>query len=469
MKKHLPFLSCLLIVAVLAGYRLSETPPTWMDEGIITQVARNMAISGSHAIQVAPGEYASGSFITTAYTTTVPVALSFSIFGFGIVQSRIVMALFIILLFVAVYLIIRKKDNLSIDWIVAATLLLIATFGPMYGHGRNVLGEVPGMAYMLLGLFMLKKIGEGNRAFGYYLAAGLFLGLAIVTKPIFIVLLPVVILALVLYRKRLFIDMKGVGLLGVALLAPIVIWLYVQFQGDTWEAALRLYSNPNAVQLGNLAYENFRRFFTEAQPLYTLALFILWTLSGIVRYVRTRNIEAHEAIAWGFSLLILLAYLRTAGFYRYFFQAEFLALVFVLSSVEKAIAGFAPRYRTVLLAFAGILIFFHLAQLPSSWVIANRTSTRSASLEKYIGALDPNDRVLFYQVPEAVNFLRPDHRNYYQYVKITDALEIGSSSRRVLQSGEVDAVVIHAEMKGDRQFSRYMKQEPFDRYVILRK
>lgn len=458
---------CFVFVVWMSFYKLTETPPTWMDEGIITQISRNMALNGEYGLQVAPNSFISGGFITTSYPVLVPVSLSFSIFGVGIFQARVIMALFIIGLFISVYIFFRKRYK-GREWFLVGALALLSTFAPLYGQGKNVLGEVPGLFYLMIGLIFLQKIYEQKARTFEYVIAGCFFGLAIVTKPIYILIAPALLLTLILYRTKMQLTTKPYVFFYIALFIPVAIWLLVQFGGESWNTVAQLYSNPNASSdIIAVIIQNIKRFFTEAQPFYTLILFAAWSTGMIWRYRQKKSIYPSELIAYTFSLLVLLAYVRTAGFYRYFFEAEVLALVFFTYSLKDMISH---KYSKLLALTIILLISFQIYQLfTHSWVATYGQSKRSAMLKEYIGAIDPHQSILFYQSPEAVNFLRSDHANYYQFVRITEALALGESSLKVLDTHEVDRIVTSREFKDDPRFAGYLTTSEFDRYVILSK
>lgn len=472
MRQHIFFGLCLAFVVTLSLYNLTESPPTWMDEGVITQVARNMALNNEHAIQTAPGEFLSGSYITTGYPVTFPIYISFLLFGIGILQARVIMAIFIILLFSALYILLQKNEGTrDSKWFLYITLLLVASFAPLYGQGKNVLGEVPGLCYLILSFIFLQKMYTGVYKNYQAILAGLFLGLAIVTKPIYLLIALATVITFFLYREKLFSDQKKISLCIIFLVLPILVWLMIQFQGDTLANVTSLYSNPNAEPFGNVLLSNLTRFFTEAQPLYTLLLFLAWTITGTIRWTRRKLIKPVEVLAWIFSGLILLAYLRTAGFYRYFFPAEILSLIFFVDSVKEVIA---EKYHRSFLVCLALLVCFQLHQtFFNSWISVHNEGYRSARLSEHIGKIDPSYSIFFYQVPEAVNFLNPNHKNYYQYIKISSALALGEEFRKELTKGTTDLIITTSDSAENPLlsplFSKYHKKESFDRYVILSK
>jgi 4-amino-4-deoxy-L-arabinose transferase-like glycosyltransferase len=465
MRKHIPFIVGLLIVIFLSTYELTESPPTWMDEGIFSQVARNMALHGEHGMQVAPGEFENGIYITTSYTVTGPIALSFLMFGPGIFSARIVMVLFIIAGYCAFYVLIRRKLS---GWPLILSLLLVAFFAPLYGHGRNVMGEVPGTVYFLLGLVFLMRIHGGKRDLREYVLAGLFAGIATVTKPIYVLIIPAMLIPLFVYRRELFDAKKNVAGYFVSAAIPFTLWFCIQFGGTSFDSIISLYANPNDIDVWVMMKENARRFFTELQPMYTLGLFGLWTISAIFRIKKDSlrgAISPKELAAWILSLLILVMYLRTAGYYRYFFVAELLAIIFVLPSVLSAVSS---RFTKPILICFTLLVLFHAYQtLFSSWTSAHTDGNRAALLTKYVSTIADDKKIFFYQVPEAVNFLPASHTNYHQYIRINSALENGSGQVGLLDDGEMDVVLTNSELVQDPVFGKYKVETSFDRYVIL--
>src|SRR5689334_17644483 len=103
---RIPLLVGAIIVAIVAStYKLSEAPGIWFDEGFYTQMAMNFAEAGQ-VLQIAPHEYVSSSYTTVGYPLIAPVALSFKLFGVGVLQGRAVMAAFILLFLISSYVLI---------------------------------------------------------------------------------------------------------------------------------------------------------------------------------------------------------------------------------------------------------------------------------------------------------------------------------------------------------------------------
>ena len=315
----------IICVAFLSTYKLTESPPTWMDEGIIIQIAHNVAVHGVYGLQTAPGIFASPAHVSTGFPVILPIVLSFMLFGINLFSARLIMVLFIFGLFILVYLYMRQYGTRVAVWSMA----LLATFAPIYGQGKNVLGEVPGLFFLLLFLCLLRRLGDGFREKRLFVLLGLAGGLSVATKPIFLLLLPAFCVVAFVYRKSAQFSRQQYLLFFLSLIVPILAWMWLQFPETSLSSVLTFYSNPSSVNLVTAVRQNVIRFFAELQPAYTLFLFGIWLISLLYRYRTKKNVTPTELCACIFSLLIIIAYTRTMGVYRHFFTAEFLSLMYL--------------------------------------------------------------------------------------------------------------------------------------------
>jgi len=173
------------LVVFFSSFHLFESPQTWTDEGLIIQSAEGLLHTGRAALPVAPGVFDQGWYITTGYPVTLPVAGMFSIFGVSLEAARLVMLAFLICFFAALFLYSRRAIGGTAAWF---GFFLLVFFGPLYGDGRNVLGEIPGLLFIVLSLFPLIRGEVLTRKESMWI--GVWAGFAVATKPIFILLLP---------------------------------------------------------------------------------------------------------------------------------------------------------------------------------------------------------------------------------------------------------------------------------------
>jgi Dolichyl-phosphate-mannose-protein mannosyltransferase len=430
------------VLIYFATDRLTETPPTWFDEGVIVQVAINNSLHDKDVIQVAPNIYETATYVTSGFTFLEPISWSFSVFGIGLLQARVVMVVFIMLtvatFFTFVYFLFGRLAAL-------ASLALLITFPPLYGQGKNVLGEVPGLFYMvgfLLAFYRLEQNKyEGAR---WYVAAAVAAGLCVATKPIFILLLPAVAVAIALRYRSITFHWKYIGLGLTSFLIPIGIWFFGRFTtSDSLAQLLTYYSNPYAIpDLHAKVLDNIARFFGEAAPAYFALMMVVWAAAIALRAWRREKISIAETIVFVFALLVTAAYLRTEGWYRYFFLAEVPALV-MLPFALKRVADEIFMQKTALSVWACLVIFFLAVQtnqlLVGSWVAQHGERTTTHDLQTYMATL-PKDALFFvYNTPIAVIFL--PNQNYYQYLELNTAVHLGTDQLPALEQGIPDYVV----------------------------
>lgn len=453
-------------------FRLTESPATWMDEGAIDQVAINLAQSGVYGYQIAPRHFISAEFLTTGYPVVYPVVLSFLLFGKSLFSARIVMVLFLFLLAALSYWYSRMHDkNGELQPLLPVfSLLLLITFAPLYGHGKNVLGEVPGFTFFLSSLLLLMLFERGYRPWWLSSVIGVLLGLSMATKPLYLVLiLPPALFVIFLLKRKVF-SLKEKILCVVGMFLPLMWWVIVQSGGGSF-LSIFLYGNPNSTSLLTLLRGNSVRFFSESQPIYCLVLVLFWWAGSVIRERKGILISAAESIALIFSVLNLLSFLTTRGFYRYLFPVEVLALLFLPHALYSIIRlKWDPRRAfqysiallVVLIGMQSYQLFFH------SWISESRISARAAILTQELGALSPRQSIFFYHVPEAIIFL--PHNNYYQYLKFADTVERGKEFLPLLTQGKVDYLLVDVRFSTSSPLlALYKEKSHFDKYTLYEK
>jgi 4-amino-4-deoxy-L-arabinose transferase-like glycosyltransferase len=111
-------------------------------------------------------------------------------------------------------------------WVGLATVLAFAAFTQIgaFAHGRSVIGEPAAIAFLLWGAVALIRARQTADT-RLYLATGLFLGLAILSKSQFIVLVPTLLAVWLLGRgSTASVSLKQLCLMLVALAIPLGLW-----------------------------------------------------------------------------------------------------------------------------------------------------------------------------------------------------------------------------------------------------
>jgi hypothetical protein len=202
-----------------AGLWNLSGPPMWWDEGWTLAVARTWVEHG-HYGRLLAGQLAPPG-LEAAFTVTAPIALAFKLFGVGIWQGRLFGVGCLVGAVALMYLLALRLYDRRVAFGTLFVLLLMPMHPQLHAliMGRQVLAELPMLAYLLAGYVCL--LAALDRSAWYLPVAAALWGMALVTKlqllPFFLVslLLPLG-LALLARRWRTAIVL-GVGLAGVLL------------------------------------------------------------------------------------------------------------------------------------------------------------------------------------------------------------------------------------------------------------
>ncbi|MBN2396110.1 MAG: glycosyltransferase family 39 protein [Candidatus Atribacteria bacterium] len=140
-----------LLIITTSLIQLERQPPLWWDEGWTLVVARNWAVDSFY------GRYLSGELDTPSLAGGFPVvaqvAASFRLFGVGVWQGRLPGVLFLWVAFALLYYLADRLYNQKVA-ISAVIVTLLMSVGPWLNPliiGRQVLGEIPTVFYLLAG------------------------------------------------------------------------------------------------------------------------------------------------------------------------------------------------------------------------------------------------------------------------------------------------------------------------------
>lgn len=466
----------LLIAAFAATYRLSESPATWYDEGFFIQCAMNLAENGVQAMQLAPHEYLSSWSISAGYPLMLPIAASFKLFGVSLLHARAVMVLYLILFLVAAYLFMKREVGTR-SAVIA--LFLLATFPVLYGDGKAVLGEVPALFYLMLTLLTLQALERRQYlSRRLFFLAGLSLGLTFAAKYTAMVAVPALLVALFIKRRSLPRDWLSWVLALLGFIAPVLLWVHFQFAPtDSVGLIFGYMTNPYDTATANilpLMLHNMLSFVTQISPLYLLIAFVPWPLSLYLRKKEGMTVSLAEITAFVFTLFILFAYLLSPGWYKYFFLANCVILMFFPFTalyVFRRLAlpmPFLRRFVWVPYAVCAALVLLQSYQLShSSYVAGYYQSTNTSALEAYFSKEDPSKSVFLYNVPEVAVFLPT--RNFYQYLNPHINQHFGANDLSALTNGTVDLVVVNKAvyLQDPTPFAKYRVMDTVSRYDIL--
>jgi hypothetical protein len=174
----------LLIVATaavvfLAVYRLADYPITWFDEGSHLHVPKALSSFGVYADYSSDGLRYFGPTLGVGPTVLLPIAAMFKIFGIGLLQARVVIVAYLLVSLYLFYRLARTFDNGTVAALALAFLISSRSIA-LLETGRQVLGEVPALCFLLGGFLVWFSAWDGRKE--RLVVAGLLFGAAVITK-----------------------------------------------------------------------------------------------------------------------------------------------------------------------------------------------------------------------------------------------------------------------------------------------
>jgi hypothetical protein len=194
-----------MLTLLLAFVNLPYSPRTWFDEGSHLHVPKTLVRDGVYADISSEGYRYFGPTTGVGPTVMLPIAAVFKLAGVGLLQGRLVISAYLLLAVATIYLLARELYGARLALLALALALAARTlhYEGLTEYGRQVIGEVPGVAFLLLGaLAWVRGLKDVRRALLFSLLAGLGFGMALVTKNQFVLIVPPTLALLALLDWR---------------------------------------------------------------------------------------------------------------------------------------------------------------------------------------------------------------------------------------------------------------------------
>lgn len=472
--KRKEFLLAVIIlwIVFVSFWSFRTNPPYWTDEGIYHQIITNLSDFGIMGLRLSPTTFSDTSLITVGYPVFYPAVVSFGLFGDSVTVLRLTAIGFLLGFLLVTYLLVRNLYGVKYAII---SVLLISLFSPLYGNGKTFLGEVPGMFYFVFGLFIFDyALKIKKRRFLVLFVSGVLLGLAASSKPNFLVILPALAVGFV-WKWREFLITKerrrGTGIMVLGISAAMLIWFLTQFGINTSAGGVFAhYSDPYHIQnIWPTIFTNLKRFTTESTPLHFLLLLTTTMFMLVIKVFRREQLRFIEIVIMAFVGAIMVFYVRTAGWYRYFFPAHLLLFIFFPVSIEFI----SQRFLNISAKRAGIisLSVITLLSVVQFWVMYTERfrigPDEPTVFDQYLNYFDKKESVFFYSVPDIA--ARYHSSNFYQYIKMSKFLSLGSENIELFKKGFFDRVVMR-DKTVDFSFPRcYTREAEINKIIVFKR
>ncbi len=334
-----------LAVYFLVFHNLGRFPAPWFDEGSHLHVPKTLVQYGVYADISSEGFRYYGPTIGVGPTVMLPIAGMFELFGVGLLQARLVMALYLL---AALYVFYRLVEHLAGKWVawLALALLLSSRSVLFLEYGRQLLGEVPGFFFILFALYLwFSKWNESD--WKRLSLIGLLFGLAMITKYQYLLFLaPALILSWLLdifhYKTS---SHRNFLVPGIVAAGSFGIWqlLTLQYLGPSTameNLALLRASAEGAAFNFNLAQlaANFGELTSRAAYMGALIPALLYGF--FISLSRTREGQKWSVIFLLAALNLVWYVVASIGWIRYAFLGLALASLFIARLFHELTDGF---------------------------------------------------------------------------------------------------------------------------------
>jgi eukaryotic-like serine/threonine-protein kinase len=214
------------------------------DEQIYSQWAYHMVKSGDYLNPWAFGDVA--LWIGKPPLNMWLISISYQILGVSNFSSRLVSAIFGSLSLVLISYLGKKLYN---GYVGLFSAFVLGTFTTFYVFARRAMTDVPLVFFIIASLYFLVLSEKPQKSNRYLALSGLFFGLALMTKQVGALLIPLITIAYLtvtnksirfVFTKR-FALFWGVGLL---IIFPWLIYMAASFSSEFWQSYL-MYSGFN--------------------------------------------------------------------------------------------------------------------------------------------------------------------------------------------------------------------------------
>ena len=344
--KTLLWIFAILAVYFFVFHNLTRFPVTWFDEGSHLHVPKTLARYGVYADISSEGFRYYGPTIGVGPTVMLPVAAMFKLFGIGLLQARLVIALYLIAALTIFY---RLAVHLSGKWValIAVALLVSSRSVLLLNYGRQLLGEVPGLFFLALGFYLWFSRWEDDKNWKRLSLIGLFFGLAMITKYQYLLFLaPALIFSWFLdifYYKTS--SHRNFLVPGIIAAGSFGLWQIFTLQYLGPATAMENLALMRASAEGAAFNFNLYQLGLNIGAILSRAAY-LWALLPALVYGLVLSIpRTKEGQKWGVLFLLVILNLAwfvvfSIGWLRYAFLGLSFGAVFIARMFSDMISGF---------------------------------------------------------------------------------------------------------------------------------
>ena len=228
------FILAILAISTIFFINLGNGPLWAADEQTYSQWAYHMVKSGDYVTPYAFGGLAIWIGKPPLYMWLM--SLSYQAFGVSNFVTRLWSPIFGALTLVVIYFLGKRLFNRIVGFTSA---IVLATFTTFYLFARHAMTDVAFVFFILASIYFFVLSEQTKKVSRYIVLSGLFFGLALLTKQVEALLIPLTVFAYLFVTRRSvrflftkhFTAFWGIGLL---LLSPWLIYMFLSFGSTFW-------------------------------------------------------------------------------------------------------------------------------------------------------------------------------------------------------------------------------------------
>ena len=206
------------------------------DEVTYSQWAFHMVKNGDYLNPWAAGELSFWIAKPPLYAWLM--SLAYQIFGVSNFSSRLSSAVFGVLSLVLVFFLGKKLYNQYVGFLSA---IVLGTFTTFYAFATHAMTDLPFTFFIMASLYFLVLSEKTEKTNGYLTLSGMFFGLALMTKQVEALIIPLVAMCYLAVTKRSirFLFAKRFARfweIGLLVFAPWLIYMILSFGPTFWES-----------------------------------------------------------------------------------------------------------------------------------------------------------------------------------------------------------------------------------------
>jgi 4-amino-4-deoxy-L-arabinose transferase-like glycosyltransferase len=338
-RRHAPLVAVVLVALGLGFVHLSRYPQTWFDEGIYLNVSRNVVERHAYFARSADGTRDYAPVVGVGPTVLLPVALALRLGGMSLEAARVVPVLYLAAATGLLFGAVRRLFGARAAVLTLAFALALPSLD-WVAIGRQSLGETAAFTFLLLGgALALRATSQTALAL-----AGLTVGLAMVTKGQYLLILPPALVCIAIidrYDTRVRPIRWHLTLL-VGALASYAVWMIalLLLMGPSHIAEnVRLLRSASG---GALIVFNLSRMLAACKLLLGPSSFLLVAPALLCGLIAVRRARAEQRLAliaiWSFAVLWLGWFtFASIAWPRYAFPGIALSTIFMGWFVTEAL------------------------------------------------------------------------------------------------------------------------------------